>query len=59
MNLQKITPAKMGDIIDVRKPLGLFYCIQDGQYTGCDNRTGDAWTEDFKSLSACKRWLKS
>lgn len=45
-------------IIDTRKPLGSFYCKGNGYFVGIDNLTGDAWTEEFKSMSACVRWLK-
>lgn len=57
MDIKKVTPEQIEKIIDVREPIGLFYCIEDGRYVGVDNRSGDAWTEDFKSLAACKRWL--
>jgi hypothetical protein len=40
----------------------MFYTIEDYEgakrYVGIDNRAGDAWTEDFKSLSTCKTWLR-
>lgn len=54
----KITPAEATQIIETREPRGMFYCIEGGRYVGIDNRTGDAWTEDFSSLAACKRWLR-
>jgi DNA uptake protein ComE-like DNA-binding protein len=54
----KITPEEASQIIETRERKGMFYCIEDGRYVGIDNRTGDAWTEDFKSLSACRRWLR-
>lgn len=62
--IKKITPAEASAIIETRQPLGIFYCIEKDSacgrhYVGIDNRDGSAWTEDFKSLSACKRWLKS
>jgi hypothetical protein len=57
----KITNKEAEEIITTRKPLGLFYTIEkkDGNsiYIGIDNADGSAWTEDFKSLSSCKRWL--
>lgn len=56
--IKKITPAEASNVIETRKPLGLFYCIDNGIYVGIDNRTGDAWTEDFRDLSAIKKWLK-
>ena len=61
-DIKKVTQEEASDIIESRKPLGLFYCIEKSKdnrniYVGIDNRSGDAWTEDFKSLSTCKRWL--
>ncbi len=60
--IKKVTPEEATAIIETRKPRGLFYTIdQTGTgkkvYVGIDNQSGDAWTEDFKSLGACKRWL--
>jgi hypothetical protein len=59
--IKKITPEEASVIIETRKPEGQFYLIDSIQgkrvYVGIDNSTGDAWTEDFKSLPACKRWL--
>jgi predicted transcriptional regulator of viral defense system len=57
MDIIKVTPEEANEIIETRERKGLFYCIEKGTYVGIDNSTGDAWTEDFKSLSACKRWL--
>lgn len=67
MDIIKVTREEASQIIETRKPLGLFYSIDyimsefaqmKKVYVGIDNSTGDAWTEDFKSLSACKRWLR-
>ena len=60
--IKKITPEEATAIIETREPRGLFYCLDENgagelRYAGIDNRSGDAWTEDFKSLGACKRWL--
>jgi DNA uptake protein ComE-like DNA-binding protein len=57
-DIKKVTLAEASAIIESRKPKGMFYTIENGLYIGIDNRTGDAWTEEFKSLSSCKRWLK-
>ena len=60
--IDKVRPDEANRIIDTREPRGLFYVVGklDGQtvYTGIDNWDGNAWTEDFKSLSTCKRWLE-
>jgi hypothetical protein len=54
---KKVTKEMAHEIIEIRKPLGLFY-MQDGKrYVGIDNSDGDAWCDDFNSLSACKNWL--
>jgi len=57
MDVQKITSDALRQIIDTRQPLGLFYALADGVYTGVDNRDGNAWTEAFPDLRRCKRWL--
>lgn len=45
-------------------PRGQFLCLtkdQDGNAKICavDNNTGDAWTEDFNSLTAALYWLET
>ena len=61
MQIQKATSEEATKIIETRQPLGLFYTIdKQGDkriYVGIDNQDGNAWTEDFKSLSSCKNWL--
>jgi len=45
-------------IIERREPKGLFIRrVGKGQYVGIDNRTGDAWTEDFTTRNECLDWL--
>lgn len=61
-SINKVTPEEAGEIIEIRLPLGKFYCIEDAPrfhpaYVGIDNETGDAWVEEFRSLGACRRWL--
>ena len=36
---------------------GTYYTVENGMYIGIDNRTGDMWTEEFRSKHACLRWL--
>lgn len=55
--VKKVTPEEATNIIETRQPLGKFYCIEQGTYIGIDNEDGEAWTEDFRSLSACRRLL--
>lgn len=56
--IQRIGPKKAISIINKRKPIGLFLSgsFRDG-YTGIDNCTGDAWTEEFQCLHSCVDWL--
>jgi len=61
--IRKITNSEATNIIETRQPLGLFYIAEEDinseiTYVGIDNRTGDAWTEEFELLSECKEWLK-
>ena len=56
--IKKITHEEAQKIIDTRLPLGKFYTVDNGIYTGVDNSDGDAWVEDFSSLNTCKRWLE-
>jgi hypothetical protein len=59
-DLEKVTPAALRQIIHTRRPQGLFYAKEGFRlYFAVDNTTGDAWTEDFKSLRRCKRWLRN
>ena len=37
-------------IIDSRMPVGTFYTVDDETVVGIDNTTGDAWTEESKTL---------
>ena len=60
---KEVTPEYAEQIIETRRPLGKFYCIEmetpryHRAYIGIDNTDGSAWTEEFASLGACKRWL--
>ena len=57
---QEVTPEDMARIIDTREPHGLFYRKAGRRlYVGVDNASGDAWTEEFRSLRKCKRWLRN
>jgi hypothetical protein len=61
MDIQKVSPEEAEKIIETRQPLGKFYCIDkpafNGIYIGIDNEDGEAWTEEFRTLDECKRWL--
>lgn len=56
--IHQATQKEVKAIIDTGKPKGLFFIgsAKDG-YTGIDNRTGDAWTEEFQRLHSCVEWL--
>jgi len=59
-NIEKVTPEALRQIIHTREPLGWYYAREGRRlYVGVDNGSGDAWTEDFRSLRKCKRWLRN
>jgi len=56
--VEKVTEEAMALIIETRQPRGWYYRKAGRRcYVGVDNSTGDAWTEEFRSLRICKRWL--
>ena len=57
-DVKSVTNEEALSIIENRTPLGLFLLEGDGKYTGIDNRTGDAWTEDFPRKDECIAWLQ-
>lgn len=54
----KITNTEASKIIENRTPLGCFYFKDGDKFIGIDNRTGDAWTEEFDNEEDCLNWLK-
>lgn len=63
MEIIQITQEEAVNIINTRQPLGLFYVVtknslSDAAYTGIINDTGEAWTEDFYTISGCMAWLR-
>lgn len=52
-----VSHEKALEIINTRKPLGLFVKDTGIEVIGIDNSTGDAWTEEFPDLGECLRWL--
>ncbi len=56
--IQRVCQEFANQVIETRKPFGYFYTFAGGIYTGIDNGTGDAWTEDFNSYEECMKWLK-
>ena len=61
MQIQFITEKQMIAIIEDRKnPDNFGAFITDYAHDGCtacDNRDGDAWTEDFTTVDAAIEWL--
>jgi hypothetical protein len=57
MSIKKVSKNESLDIIENRLPLGIFYSFDNKIYIGIDNRAGHAWTEEFKTLESCERWL--
>lgn len=45
------------NIINTRKPQGLFYQKDNMVFVGIDNSFGDAWVEEFKTQKECLAWL--
>ena len=58
-DIRQVKGWKMSEIIKTREPRGLFWCFDEQAhvYIGCDNRYGDAWTEEFATQSDCIEWL--
>ncbi|MFW6242638.1 MAG: hypothetical protein ACOC2W_00605 [bacterium] len=58
-SIKELPNDELLKVIMERKPLGLFYEYDEKveRYVGVDNSNGDAWTEQFKYLEACKDWL--
>ena len=56
--IQRVCQEFANQIIETRQPIGYFYTFAAGIYTGIDNGTGDAWTEDFNFYEECMKWLK-
>lgn len=56
--IQRVCQEYARQIIETRETLGKFYTFENGIYTGIDNESGEAWTEDFSSYEECMKWLK-
>lgn len=55
--IKQITAEEARQIIDKRKPLGLFWHVGDYSFVGIDNRDGNAWTEEFTDFDMLTEWL--
>ena len=65
MEPRTITQAEAADLLASGyetgryEPLGLFLVGEaGGTWTGIDNSTGHAWTEEFGTQAECLKWLK-
>ncbi len=55
---KEVTRQEAEQIIKSKNLPGCFF-LNDGEwYVGIDNRTGEAWTEDFRSKEECLLWLQ-
>lgn len=54
----EINKQQASQVIETRKPRGMFFLAADNVVTGIDNRTGDAWTEVFATKRKCLMWLR-
>jgi len=58
LSVTAVSEGEASKIIESRKPVGTFLVErEDGCCVGIDNRTGDAWTEDFSDKKKCLKWL--
>ena len=55
--IKEVSSDEAGDIINNRKPLGLFLQKDGNVFVAIDNSTGDAWTEEFKNRKSAEKWL--
>lgn len=56
--IKVITTQEACNIVETRRPIGKYILREGGAWIGIDNRTGDAWTEEFPRLIECLRWLQ-
>jgi len=60
----EVGPLLANSIIKSRKPYGKFWCSEELDlsnnlvYIAIDNRTGDAWTEEFHDKEKMLAWLR-
>lgn len=57
-NIARVSRKTATEMIEKRKPLGLFYTKHNEFcFVGIDNSDGNAWTEEFISENDCIKWL--
>lgn len=52
-----VCAARLREVIQTRRPRGLFLAHEGKVWVAVDNSTGHAWTEEFSSLQEAVRWL--
>ena len=58
MELITINKTQALEIIETRQPKGLFLLPEaNGTFTGIDNYSGNAWTENFQNQETALSWL--
>ena len=56
-DLTCISNATYAEIIENRKPEGIFYTIEDGKFLSLDNEDGEAFTESHDTEKDMIDWL--
>lgn len=56
--VRRVSARRLGEIIELRVPLGLFLTRESHKWVAVDNATGDAWTEEFSRKRNALRWLR-
>lgn len=55
--MKEVTLEVLANIIEERKPLGLFYSKEGETFIAVDNSNGQAWTEDFQTMEQVRNFL--
>ena len=55
--MKEVTLEVLANIIEERKPLGLFYSQEGDRFVAVDNSAGEAWTEDFETMEQVRTFL--
>lgn len=61
--MKKISAEAMRRIVDLwledveLAPRGMFYCLDNEVWVGCDNVHGHCWMEEFKTEEDVIKWL--
>lgn len=53
-----VSRARAEQIIEEYQPEGMFITLGETGYVAIDNRTNDAWTEEFMTLAEACRWVQ-